>query len=143
MKKLRVSVNGVSYDVEVEVLEDDDEGGSSYGFPPSTSVSRPAAAPPPAATPAARPAAPPSSPGGAGKVMLDEDKKELTSPIAGIIEDVKVAAGATVKENDPLIVIEAMKMHTNISSPVAGTVKEIRVKKGDAVQQGQVVLIFE
>ncbi|NJN68005.1 MAG: biotin/lipoyl-binding protein [Chloroflexaceae bacterium] len=138
MKKLRVTVNGVSYDVEVEILEDDDEGGINYGFPPSTGVPRTpphprggAVAPP--VTPVSGPS--PSRPGGS--------TKELTSPIAGVIAEVKVSGGDLVKENDPLIVIEAMKMHTNISSPVAGKVQEIKVKPGDAVQQGQVLLTFE
>lgn len=139
MKKLRVTVNGVSYDVEVEVLEDDEEGGSSYGFPPATSVPRPQPQPsagggdaPP--TPAQQ--QPVSKPSVSGS-------NELTSPIAGVIEAINVAVGDSVKENDPLIVIEAMKMHTNISSPVSGKVKEVLIKVGDAVQQGQVLLTFE
>ncbi len=129
MKKLRVTVNGVSYDVEVEVLEDDDDGASSYGFSPATSVARPPAAP---ASSAPRPAAP--RPSGAG---------EVTCPIAGVIAEVKVSPGDKVNENDLLLVIEAMKMHTNLASPSSGIVKDVRVKPGDAVQQGQVVVTFE
>ncbi|NJP06530.1 MAG: biotin/lipoyl-binding protein [Chloroflexaceae bacterium] len=140
MKKLRVTVNGVSYDVEVEVLEDDDEG-MGYGYQltslpsaPATPMARPAA--PAAAPTASAPAARPSAPSGGG------DSKVLTSPIAGIIVEIKVKEGSTVKENDPLVVIEAMKMNTNINSDVAGTVKEIKVKPGDGVQQGQVLMTF-
>lgn len=139
MKKLRVTVNGVSYDVEVEVLEDDEEGGSSYGFPPATSVPRPqpqASAGGGGAPPAPAQQRPVNKPSVSGS-------NELTSPIAGVIEAINVAVGDSVKENDPLIVIEAMKMHTNISSPVSGKIKEILIKVGDAVQQGQVLLTFE
>lgn len=143
MKKLRVTVNGVSYDVEVEVLEDDEEGGSSYGFPPATSVPRPqpqasagGGGAPPAPARQQPVSAPVSKPSVSGS-------NELTSPIAGVIEAINVSVGDSVKENDPLIVIEAMKMHTNISSPISGKVKEVLIKVGDAVQQGQVLLTFE
>ncbi len=134
MKKLRVTVNGVSYDVEVEILEDDEEGGSAYGFPPSTGVAPRASRSEPAAGPVKQISTPPKGSG---------SSNEVTSPIAGVVAEVKVSAGAAVKENDSLMVIEAMKMHTNISSPSAGTIKEIKVKPGDAVQQGQVLITFE
>ncbi len=141
MKKLRVTVNGVSYEVDVEVLEDEDDIGAGYGFPASTSAppaahmstggnaGAPASAPAPAA-----PAAAPST---------GDDKNVLTSPIAGVIVDVKVKPGEAVSENDSVVIIEAMKMNTNVSSPVSGKVKEVRVSSGDAVQQGQVLLTFE
>ncbi len=140
MKKLRVTLDGVSYEVDVEILEDDDDG-----MPPSSgsSTAPPQLAPRPAASttnsappaPASKPSAAPSKPG--------SDKNVLTSPIAGVVVEVKVGVGATVKENDPVLVIEAMKMNTNVSSPVAGRVKEIKVSAGDAVQQGQILLTFE
>lgn len=142
MKKLRVTVNGVSYEVDVEVLEDDDEGAISYGFPATSTMN---VAPRPAggnSVPHAAPAAPSSRPSAAPPVSGD-DKNVLTSPIAGVVVEIKVKPGAAVKENDPVVVIEAMKMNTNVSSPVSGTVKEIRVNAGDAVQQGQVLLTFE
>ncbi len=136
MKKLRVTVNGVSYDVEVEVLEDDEEGGTPYGFPPATGVtqrvSAPTAAEPPKTRKEPDPAAKTSSAGG----------KEVTSPIAGVVAEVKVSVGDKVQENDLLIIIEAMKMHTNISSPAIGEIQEIKVRAGDAVQQGQVLVMF-
>lgn len=135
MKKLRVTVNGVSYDVEVEILEDDDEGGTAYGYGltamPMVPIAPPVGVGP---APAKLPVASPPASGAAN---------ELTSPIAGVIHDVKVKIGDTVKENQPVVVIEAMKMNTNISSPVNGKVKEIKVKTGDPVQQGQVLIVFE
>jgi glutaconyl-CoA/methylmalonyl-CoA decarboxylase subunit gamma len=139
VKKLRVTVNGMSYDVDVEVLEDDEDGGAPYGFPSPTSVSSPSrAAAAPVSSPSPRdvshslPTA--STPAGSNVV---------TSPIAGVIAEIKTSVGAKVKENDLLLIIEAMKMHTNISSPVAGTIKEMKVNVGDAVQQGQVMVTFE
>jgi biotin carboxyl carrier protein len=138
VKKLRVTVNGVNYDVEVEILEDDEEGGIPYGFPPATGVAPQAQrkSTPPAAPSRATTTQPSAQTPSSGSNMV-------TSPIAGVVAEVKTSVGATVKENDLLIIIEAMKMHTNISSPVAGTIKEIKVKAGDAVQQGQVLVTFE
>lgn len=123
MKKMRVSVNGVAYDVEVEMLEDDDVPGVSYGFP--TTPTPPAGLPP-------RPPEPHRSQGGV-----------LESPLAGTVIEVKVQAGAQVRQNDPILVVEAMKMNTNVSSPTAGKVKEVLVKAGDHVVQGQPLVRFE
>lgn len=122
MKRMRITVNGVAYDVEVEMLEDDDVGGSSYGFPQSR--------------PVAPVAAPRAAPQAAGP-------DALTSPIAGVVVEVQVKAGDEVKQDDPILVLEAMKMNTSIRAHRAGRVKEILVKAGDQVQQGQPLIKFE
>lgn len=135
MKKLRVTVNGISYDVEVEVLEDDDDAaGGSYGYTftaPQAATSLASGPAPMAAPSPAVSGAPPAA-----------GEKVVTSPIAGMIKKVNVNVGDTVKENDALVIIEAMKMDTTISSPTAGKIKEIRVKPEDPVQQGQILLTF-
>lgn len=134
MKKFRVTVDGNTYEVEVELLEDDAEGGSTYGFPSATSAPRPVGP-----APSAPPAAPRPAPAGPGS----GSSKEVTSPIAGTVIEVKAKPGQKVKENDVLMIIEAMKMNTNISSPDAGTIKAINVEAGQNVQQGQVLVVFE
>lgn len=142
MKKLRVTLNGVSYDVEVEILEDDEEGGAGYGYalsavPPLPQVAAPMMAPGAgvAPTPAPQPAAPAAPSGGGGN--------ELLSPLAGVVHKINVSVGDAVKENQAVVVIEAMKMNTNINAPVTGKVKDILVKAGDPVQQGQLLMVFE
>ena len=67
---------------------------------------------------------------------------EVPSPVAGTVQDVRVKAGDTVDVNDTLLVLEAMKMESNVASPVAGTVKEVLVAAGDAVSAGQVLVRF-
>ncbi len=136
VKKLRVTVNGVTYDVDVEILEDDDHPG--YGYASTAQYSQPSSPIP--AAPAA-PVAPAPAP--SAKKASSADSKNVTSPIPGTVIEIKVGVGDTVKEHQPLIVLEAMKMNTNISSPVGGKVKEIKVKAGDTVQQDQVLLTFE
>lgn len=120
MKKMRVTVNGVCYDVEVELLEDDDVAGSSYGHAATTHK-------PSLAHAAPRPAA------GAGV---------LESPVAGTVVEVKVKPGSKVREHEPIVVIEAMKMNTTVSSPADGTVADLLVKAGDQVVQGQPLVRF-
>jgi glutaconyl-CoA/methylmalonyl-CoA decarboxylase subunit gamma len=133
MKRMRITVNGVTYEVEVDVLDEDE--GINDGFPLPTSL-RPRAPEPARGTPPApAPAAPP-----AGDAASD---KALTSPVSGIVVEVKVSVGSVVKENDPVVVLEAMKMNTNVSSPVAGRVRTIEARVGEAVRQGQVLLTFE
>lgn len=133
MKKMRVTVNGTSYDVEVEILEDDEQPGTSYGYAATASpasVVSSAPAPPRSAPPAPRP-------------VSSGDGGVLDSPIAGVVVEVKVQPGASVQLNQPLVVIEAMKMNTNVSSPNAGKIAQVLVKAGDHVVQGQPLVKFE
>jgi methylmalonyl-CoA carboxyltransferase small subunit len=81
-------------------------------------------------------------PGGAGEAVADESKV-CRSPIAGVVVRINAQPGQQIQTNDPLIVLEAMKMETNITSPVTGKVKQIKTAVGDAVQTGQVLVEFE
>ena len=135
MKKMRVTVNGTAYDVEVELLEDHEEG-RGYGYHssevhPGNGV--PATGLPPAHAEIDRGIKRPPS----------TDKKELTSPIAGMVTEIKVKPGDKVAENDSLMIIEAMKMNTHISSPVSGIIERINVQAKEGVTQGQVLLKFK
>jgi len=56
---------------------------------------------------------------------------------------VNVQPGAEVKEGDTLIILEAMKMETEITAPVAGTVKSVPVQVGSPVQGGDILVDFE
>jgi acetyl-CoA carboxylase biotin carboxyl carrier protein len=67
---------------------------------------------------------------------------EVLAPMAGKVIDIKVNVGDTVKEDDEVAVIEAMKMEMPIVTYSEGTVKEIKVAKGDSVEADQVLLII-
>ena len=112
-----------------EVLEDDDD--SSYGYA-ATNIYAPSAAPPVAPPPTS---APPKSTGA--------NTKSLTAPIPGVVKEAKVKPGDAVKENDPVVLLEAMKMETVISSPMDGVIKEVLVQASQNVQQGEVLVTFE
>jgi acetyl-CoA carboxylase biotin carboxyl carrier protein len=64
---------------------------------------------------------------------------QVTSDVAGTVWEVSVAEGASVSADDPVIVLESMKMEIPITAPCAGTVVKLLVKKGDLVTEGQAV----
>jgi biotin carboxyl carrier protein len=65
----------------------------------------------------------------------------VTAPMTGKIVAINVKKGDTVKANQVLCIIEAMKMENEISSPRAGTVQEINVSEGSSVSEGDVLLL--
>ncbi len=71
------------------------------------------------------------------------EDKLCRSPVTGIVIKVNVAPGQTIQANDLLMVLEAMKMETNVTARRAGTVKNVRVAQGDSVKLNQVVVEFE
>lgn len=70
-------------------------------------------------------------------------KLEITSPLPGIIYDIKIKEGAKVEQGQSLFTIMAMKMENDITTPRDGIVKEIRVKKNDNVNKGDVLAVLE
>ena len=67
----------------------------------------------------------------------------LTTPMSGTVVKVLVEAGAEVKTGDTLLVLEAMKMETEVTAPKDGKVKSVEVAVGDAVQGGQVLVEWD
>lgn len=125
--KLKVTVKGTSYDVDVEILDD---GGA---FVPAVRQVAPAAGAPSAPT-----AAPVRK-----SVSLAGSSNSIVSPVGGTIVEVKVNAGDKVKAGQPVIVIEAMKMQTPINATADATVKDVKVKASETVREGQVLIEFE
>ena len=66
----------------------------------------------------------------------------IKAPMPGLVIDMKVKAGDTVKVGDPLLILEAMKMENIIKSPGDATIKNVKAKKGDTVEKGQVLIEF-
>jgi len=134
--KLKITVHGVAYEVDVEVLDAGD-GAMMQGGPlppaPPTSAGAPAApmAPPPPVAAAPAPAG--SATGENG----------VASPIAGTVLEIRCKPGDSVSQGQDLLVIEAMKMETAIAAPSAGTVKSVLVAAGDSVRENQTLVEFE
>ena len=123
MKYYNITVNGVAYSVSVEE--------TAAGAAPVAAPAAPAAPKAPAAPAAAPKAAAPA--GAAGAVTVK-------APMPGNILDVKVAAGASVKAGDVLVILEAMKMENEIVAHQDGTVASVNVNKGDTVNSGDVLV---
>jgi biotin carboxyl carrier protein len=66
----------------------------------------------------------------------------IKAPMPGLVIDLKVKTGDTVKAGDALLILEAMKMENIIKSPGDATIKNIKAKKGDSVEKGQVLIEF-
>jgi methylmalonyl-CoA carboxyltransferase small subunit len=129
--KLQISIDGKTYEAEVEVLEDDAMPRQmNYG---TTQPAPVAAKPAPAAAQSQAPATEEAA----------DEKKVCRSPVTGIVIKVNVEPGQVVEANDPIMVLEAMKMETNVTAHAAGKVKTVRVAKGDSVKVNQVVVEFE
>ena len=67
----------------------------------------------------------------------------IKAPMPGLILEISVEVGQTVKENDSLLILEAMKMENSFLSPRDGVIKSITVEKGQAVDKGQLLIEFE
>ena len=67
----------------------------------------------------------------------------IKAPMPGLILEMSVTVGQEVKENDCLLILEAMKMENSFLSPRAGIIKSIAASKGDAVEKGQLLIEFE
>ena len=118
MKKYRVNVNGVTYDVEVEEMAEVPQGQAI-----------------PSVAPAQEPETPHVATPVAGETIL--------APMPGNILDVRVSIGQTVKAGDVLMILEAMKMENEIMCPRDGRIASVNVRKGDSVEPDTVLCVIE
>lgn len=128
--KLRITIDGKTYEAEVEILEDED---SEHPYVPYTPAPVSYTPPPVSFTPA------PAS-------LIDthnDGGKVCRSPVTGLVISVNVEPGQAVQANDALFVLEAMKMENQVIAPHAGTVKTVNVVAGNSVKVHQVLLEFE
>lgn len=68
---------------------------------------------------------------------------EIKSPMPGTILKIQAQPGDVVEANQPLVIMESMKMEMTLSAPVAGTVKKIGCTEGQLVEMGMVLLELE
>ena len=133
--QLTLTIDGKKYVVDVEVIEGEEvRMPASFPEPTSTIQSKPLAPQQPVPQPAFRQQSPADN---------LPDEKVCRSPIAGIVQRVNVQVGQNLQVNDLLVVLEAMKMETNITAHAAGIVKAIMTTPGEDVKAGQALIEFE
>ena len=139
MKSYKFRINGNEYNVDINSVEgniaDVTVNGASYQVEMEN-------APAPVQKPALAPAAAVASTGSATTTTAPKAAapagagKPVTSPLPGVIIEVSVKEGQTVKAGQKVAVLEAMKMENEIQAPADGTVTAILVNKGDSVLEG-------
>ena len=117
MKIYKIKVNGITYKVELESIEE-----------VATTTKAEA---PKAAAPAAAP------------VASGEGDKQIVAPLQGQLTQIKVKVGDTVKKGQTVDIIEAMKLENEVSSPVDGVVTSLVAAKGASVATNDVLMILK
>jgi len=127
MKKLKITVEGKTYEVVVEIPDEEKKAAPA----PTRAVS---------ASPVSAPVSSSSKPAAAAQAAGPGD---VISPLTGKIAAIAVEVGAEVKEGDQIITVEAMKMNTYVNATKSGKVTAINIKVGDGVEEGQALLRIE
>lgn len=135
MKKFKVTVNGKSYEVDVEEL------GTAAPAAPVTPAPAPVAAASPAPTPVPAASAASSATQAAPKGSIPDSAVVVKAPMPGKISAIKQENGS-VTRGSVILVLEAMKMQNDIPAPQDGTLTEVRVAVGDNVKTGDVLAVI-
>ncbi|AUC23738.1 acetyl-CoA carboxylase biotin carboxyl carrier protein subunit [Polaribacter sejongensis] len=77
------------------------------------------------------------------EIGITKEVNEIKAPMPGLILEINVQIGSEVKEDDTLLILEAMKMENALTSPRAGIIKTISVTKGETVDKNQLLIEFE
>ena len=145
MKKYKFIINGNSYETNIVNIEDNiaeiEVNGSTFNVEVEKSLvqqktprlMRPRAVPSTDSHPSVAKTSSPSSPKGTGNIK---------SPLPGVILEMFVREGDTVKMGQKLLMLEAMKMENNIEADRAGKIISILKGKGDAVMEGDVLIVI-
>ena len=119
--KLRIVIEGKAYEVEVDVANEAELDPSTPVIATIQSEVLPTA----------------------GRPGVDTDPKVIRSPLAGLVARVNVKPGQQVQPREVLLVLESMKMESNVMAQHEGTIKSVDVAPGNAVKVGQDLIHFE
>ena len=143
MKQYKYKINGNLYNVTVNDIEENIARVEVNGTPYTVEIDKPVKAAP---KPVTRPASAPKTSTGAPVVArpaATSSKSGIKSPLPGVILDIKVKEGDTVKKGQLIAILEVMKMENNINADKDGVVSAVKVNKGDSVLEGTDLIIIE
>jgi methylmalonyl-CoA carboxyltransferase small subunit len=126
--KLRITIDGKTYEAEVEILDSEGSAPEYPAYPPVAPSFVPASLPEPLSMP---------------QTAMEENPKECRSPVTGMVIKVNAEPGQAVELNDAVVVLESMKMEMQITAPQAGVVKNVLVTPGSSVKVNQLLVEFE
>lgn len=141
MKEYRYKINGNLYKVTVGDIEENHVRVEVNGTPYTVELEKKTSPKikPVVRTAATTPAAPPA----AAVTRPNVGGKGIKSPLPGVILEIKVKEGDTVKRGQPLLILEAMKMENDIKADRDGKVTSIKVSKGESILEGTDLIIIE
>ena len=131
MKKYKITVNGQTYEVEVEEI-----GETPQVQSPVTPVAPEIQQPKPQTKSEPKVQAKPKTAGTAGK-------NKITAPMPGTIMSIKKKAGDNIQKGDIVMILEAMKMENEIIAPEDGVITSIDTSEGASVNTGDILATFE
>ncbi len=142
MKEYKYKINGNEYAVTIGDIKDNvasvTVNGEEYKVE-MEKAAKPAAAK--AEAPAAKPAAPKAAaPASNGKVDVN---KAIKAPLPGVVNEICVNVGDTVKKGDTVVILEAMKMANNLAAEKDGTVTAVLVAAGESVMEDTPLVVIE
>ncbi len=143
MKNYKFIIEGNSYEVSVNGIEDSKADITVNGKAYSVEIVGEAIAEKPVSKP--RPVKKENVANTQPKADIPKPKsggnsKAVLSPLPGVILELKVKQGDTVKKGDIVLIMEAMKMENNISTEFEGVISTIKVSKGQSVMQNDVLV---
>lgn len=124
MKNLRITVEGKTYEVKVELLDEQPENSPYVHSESSVSLSN----------------STPSSPEPEALKTNTESENVIASPLSAVVVSIDVSVGDEVEEGQKVITLEAMKMNTVVTTSVAGVIEKILVSEGNSVEEGQALI---
>ncbi len=74
------------------------------------------------------------------KNYISPDPNKIMAYIPGTIREIFVKDGQEIKEGEPLVILEAMKMRNEITAPYDGKVKKVKVTEGEKIPRGHVIV---
>jgi len=124
--RLRIRIDGKTYEAEVEILDSEESAPEYPPYPPAQSTFIPATLPEPAIH---------------NRAERDDDR-ECRSPVSGVITQVNVEPGQSVQPNEVVVVLESMKMEMQITAKRGGLVKRVLVSPGATVRVDELMVEF-
>ena len=141
MKEYKYKINGNTYKVTIGDIDENIAHVEVNGTPYKVEMEK---APKVVVKPITRPTTPAPAPTQVVKPAAPSTGKSgVKSPLPGVILDIKVNVGDTVKKGQTIIILEAMKMENHINADKDGKITAINVSKGDSVLEGNDLVIIE